>query len=139
MVEDDLPAFGALAPDERKDAVILLCFAFFGALEMKLSGDYGELGLAARAGKQANGEVVERQRTHLFAVAVSHLISLTDGLKSLAQSEADEGGVGRVFVSLHEAGDVSAVPCVSLRGDDRTDGGFVGDRCGGISGGLGAG
>ena len=41
VVEDDLPAIGALAPDQGEDAVVFLGFALGGAVEMKLAGDDG--------------------------------------------------------------------------------------------------
>ena len=62
MVEQDLPALRAFAPDEGKDAVILFGFAFGGTLQVKVAGNYGKLGRAAGTGEQADLEIAEGER-----------------------------------------------------------------------------
>ncbi len=59
VVEDDLPAMRAFAPDEGKDAVVLLRFAFGGAVEMELAGHQSDFGFAAARRKQADIKVGE--------------------------------------------------------------------------------
>ena len=58
--------------------------------------------------------IVEGERAHLLAGGVVLLVALQDLLVALPDSRADEGGLGRVFVGLHEAGDVGAVPGIHL-------------------------
>ncbi len=71
-------------------------------------------------------EIVEGQGPHLRGVRVGLLIALEDRPESLADGGADEGGVGGIFVALHEGGDVRGVPCRDLGDEGGANGGFVG-------------
>jgi hypothetical protein len=46
VVEDDLPAMRAFAPDQRKDAVVFLGFSLGGSFEVELAGDEGDFRFA---------------------------------------------------------------------------------------------
>src|SRR3954453_1539608 len=98
VIEHDLPALRSLAPHERKDAVVFLCFALLRTFEMEASRDHGELWFAARSRKQAHLDIFERERAHLLAVGVVPLIALQDLFVSLAYVGADEGGFRRMLV-----------------------------------------
>jgi len=47
MVENDFPSMRSFAPHEREDAVVFGGFAVFGAVQVELAGDEGDLGFTA--------------------------------------------------------------------------------------------
>lgn len=125
VVQNDLPALRAFAPDEGEDAVVFFGVAVGGAVEVKAAGDYGKLYGAAGAGQEADFEVREGERAHLLGGGIGLCVALEDGTVAFAQRGADEGGFRRVFIDLHEGGNVGAVPGGGLGGHGGADGGFV--------------
>src|SRR3569833_2314761 len=125
VVKNDLPALRALAPNERKDAIVLGCFAVGGPREVELSGHEGNLGSAALGGKQPDVNLRKGQRSHLLARSVALLVALKNRLVSLSELLPDESGVGRVFIGLHESREVGAVPGLGLRLNSLADRGFI--------------
>ena len=107
-------------------AVVFLGLSFPRAVEMEISCDEGVLHRAAGAGQQPHGNIRESQRAHLRPGGVGLLVPVEDRLKSFAHgASANERGFGRVFVSLHERGDVAAVPRHGLSGNDGANRGLI--------------
>src|SRR3954453_11285817 len=114
VIEHDLPALLSLPPQQRKDAVVFLCFALLRALQVEAAGHDGELRFAARPGKHTHLDMLERERAHLFAGGVVLLVTLQDLFVAFANTLPNEGCLRRLLVSLHELLDVPAVPCLGL-------------------------
>src|SRR3974390_1777237 len=95
VIEDYLPPLGALAPDQRKDPIILRCFAPLRALEMKTTCHHRELLLAARPRQHAHFDIVKPQRPHLLGRGVVLLVAFKNPIVPLADVCTDEGGLGR--------------------------------------------
>ncbi len=117
VVEDDAPSGGAVGEDEGVDAAGISAGGG-SAGEMVVSGDDGVV-----AAEHSDGDAGEGEGSHGGAGGVGLFVAGEDGLVSVFDGFAYECGVGRVVVSAHEGGDVAAVPCGLLIGEDAADGG----------------
>src|SRR5437764_13955352 len=78
VVEDDLPAVRAFAPNQREDSVVLLRFAFGSAFQVELAGHERDLRFATSRGKQSNRQIVEAQLSHLLRVGIAQHVPFAD-------------------------------------------------------------
>src|SRR5947209_4971866 len=96
VVEDDLPAGWCFFEDEREDALrVAACVC--RAREVVAAGDHGDVSIEGM-----DFEIVEGKLTHLFLAGEISLVASKDVGEAVLDGLADEGGVGRVVVALHE-------------------------------------
>ena len=115
MVEDDLPAVVGVFEDEGEEAFGVAA-VFFAALEAVFADDDGEVFV-----ERVDLEVGVGEGAHGGFARVVVFVLVEQAGEAAEDLVSDEEGVGRVLVSLGEAGEVALVPGVLLRKKDLDD------------------